>query len=538
VIRLRIFAVLAAILAISIVRAAAQQSLETTAPPADSAAVGNKVILVMPFQNTSKAPGLEWIGEAFSEVLGQQIQSPSTFVISREDRLHAFDRVGIPASAQLSRATLLRIAQQMDVDYVVLGSYTYDGNVFSTKAQVLDMRRLHLLPSVAEAGSLLQVIDIQAATSWDVMCQIQPGLVATKQDFVAETKDIRLDALENYVRGIVASDNAEKIRRLKEAVRLNPNYSVAMLQLGRTYFEQRDYQSSMNWFSKVPLADKHAAEANFFLGLSAFYGGNIERAADAFRFVAARLPLTEVYNNLGVVEARRGKSASVEYLERAVQADPSDPDYHFNLALSLARVKDIAAAVRQLKETLTLRPADTEAKAYLGMISGNAASIGRVPIERIKRNYDEASFRQLAFAIENAEETQMAHSNPKKHAALHVDLGKQQLRQGFYEEARDNFRKALALDADNIEAHVGLASAQIALNDLSGARSELDLTLRSKPNPDAYVALGQLNLKENKLDAANEAVAQALRLEPANSAALQLKQQLAGKLSATLPQNQ
>jgi TolB-like protein len=172
VIRLRIFAVLAAILAISIVRAAAQQSLETTAPPADSAAVGNKVILVMPFQNTSKAPGLEWIGEAFSEVLGQQIQSPSTFVISREDRLHAFDRVGIPASAQLSRATLLRIAQQMDVDYVVLGSYTYDGNVFSTKAQVLDMRRLHLLPSVAEAGSLLQVIDIQAATSWDVMCQI------------------------------------------------------------------------------------------------------------------------------------------------------------------------------------------------------------------------------------------------------------------------------------------------------------------------------------------------------------------------------
>jgi tetratricopeptide (TPR) repeat protein/TolB-like protein len=537
-IRLRIFAVLAPILAISVVCAGARQSPESPTAPADSAVVSNKVILVMPFQNTSKAPGLEWIGEAFSEVLGQQIQSPSTFVIDREDRLYAFDRVGIPATAQLSRATLLRIAQQMDVDYVVLGSYTYDGNIFSTKAQVLDMRRLHLLPIVTESGSLLQVVDIQAATCWDVMRQIKPGLVATKQDFITETKDIRLDALENYVRAIVASDSAEKIRRLKEAVRLNPSYSVAMLQLGRTYFEQRDYQSSMNWFSKVPLADKHAAEANFFLGLSAFYGGNIERAADAFRFVAARLPLTEVYNNLGVVEARRGKSASVEYLERAVQADPSDPDYHFNLALSLARVKDIAAAVRQLKETLTLRPADTEAKAYLGMISGNAASIGRVPIERIKRNYDEASFRQLAFAIENAEETQMAHSNPKKHAALHVDLGKQQLRQGFYEEARDNFRKALALDADNIEAHVGLASAQIALNDLSGARSELDLTLRSKPNPDAYVALGQLNLKENKLDAANEAVAQALRLEPANSAALQLKQQLAGKLSATLPQNQ
>jgi cytochrome c-type biogenesis protein CcmH/NrfG len=83
-----------------------------------------------------------------------------------------------------------------------------------------------------------------------------------------------------------------------------------------------------------------------------------------------------------------------------------------------------------------------------------------------------------------------------------------------------------------------LASAQIALNDLAGARSELDSTLRSQPTPEAYVTLGQLDLKENKIDAANEALAQALRLEPGNSAALELKQQLASKLNTTLPQNQ
>ena len=513
-------------------------SAEVPTAAADSDQVGKKVVLVLPFRNNSKAPGLEWIGEAFSEILGQRIQSESTFVISREDRLYAFDRVGIPITAQLSRATLLRIAEQMDVDYVVLGSYDYDGNVFAAKAQLLDMRRLHLSPSVTESGSLLQLIDIQAATAWDLKREIRSTLSATKLDFIAETKDIRLDALENYVRAVIAADNAEKLRRFKEAVRLNPNYSVAMLQLGKTYFEQRDYVSAMTWFSKIPASDKHATEANFFLGLSAYYAGNMERSAEAFRFVSARLPLTEVYNNLGVVEARRGKTTSVEYLERAVQADPTDADYHFNLALSLARVKDTAAAIRQLKEALALRPADTEAKAYLATISTGSTAPGRAPLERIKRNYEEASFRQLAFAIENAEEAQMAHSDPKKHAAMHVDQGKQQLRQGFYEEARDNFRKALLLDPENGEAHVGLASAQIALNDLNGARSELDSMLRSQPTPDVYVTLGELNLKENKLDAASEAVAQALHLEPGNSAALQLKHQLASKLNATAPQNQ
>ena len=220
-----------------------------------------------------------------------------------------------------------------------------------------------------------------------------------------------------------------------------------------------------------------------------------------------------------------------------MQADPTDEDYHFNLGVSLARARDSAGAIRQLKEALGLRPADEEAKAYIETISSATSSSGRTPLERIKRNYDEASFRQLAFAVESAEEAQMTHSDPKKHAAMHVDLGKEQLRQGFYEEARDNFRKALALDAENAEAHVGLATAQIALNDLAGARSELDAALRNQPSPDAYVTLGQLELKENKLNAANEAVAQALRLEPSNNAALQLKQQLATKLNATSQRN-
>ena len=512
------------------------QQPQAVASQKDALASANKVVLILPFHNDSKAPGLEWIGESFAEILGQRMQSESTFVISREDRMYAFDRVGVPGNAQLSRATLLLIAQQMDVDYVVLGNYNYDGNVFSTKAQLLDMRRLHLSSAISESGPLLQLIDIEAAASWDLMRKIRPGLVATKEDFIAETKDIRLDALENYVRGTIATDKTEKIRRFKEAIRLNPNYTVAILQLGKAYFDQHDYATAMNWFSKMPLSDKHATEANFFLGLSAYYAGNFDRASEAFGFVAARLPLTEVYNNLGVVEARRRKSASVDYLQRAVLADPTDADYHFNLALSLARVKDKNAAIRQLKEALNIHPNDVEARNYLDALSSSIST--RAPLERIKTNYDEASFRQLAFAIESAEEAQMAHTDPKKHAAMHVDQGKQQLRQGFYEEARDNFREALSLDSSNTEAHIGLASAQIALNDLAGARTELDSTLRSQPTPDAYVTLGQLNLRENKLEAANDAVAQALRLEPTNSAALQLKQQLESKLTAPSAQNQ
>ena len=86
-----------------------------------------------------------------------------------------------------------------------------------------------------------------------------------------------------------------------------------------------------------------AGEANFLLGMSEFYRGNYDKAYAAFNFLATRLPLTEVYNNLGVVEARRGRrAAAVEYFTKAVNADPNDPDYRFNLAVALYKSGDNA----------------------------------------------------------------------------------------------------------------------------------------------------------------------------------------------------
>jgi tetratricopeptide (TPR) repeat protein len=107
------------------------------------------------------------------------------------------------------------------------------------------------------------------------------------------------------------------------------------------------------------------------------------------------------------------------------------------------------------------------------------------------------------------------------------------LREGFLEQARESFRKAISLDPTSADAHLGLANSEIALNNLPAARSELDQVLRARPSAEAYVALGQLDLQQNRIDDANEDVAEALKLEPDNAAAIQLKQQLASKIGGT-----
>lgn len=500
-----------------------------------------QTLVVLPFENSSKAPGLEWIGESFPEILGQRLASGSSlYVASREVRRYALERLGIPGDARPSLATLIRLGEEMDADYLVVGRYTYDGQTFSSSAQLLDMRKLRLSPEMKESGPLPKLLELELALTWDVLRQLNPNQVVSRNAFVAAGPTVRLDALEKYIRGVMATDRGERLRNLRDAVRLNPTYTPALMQLAKTYYAAHDYGNAAQWFARVPLKEPRAREAQFFLGMSAYYTGDYARAAAAFEFVEARLPLTEVYNNLGVVAGRRGLKIAMDYFRRAVQADPSDPDYHFNLAVALYKSGDTAGAARELREMLALKP-DAEARAFQQVVAagpappaagkGGAQAGAKVPLERIKPNYEEASFRQLALEIEAVNEARMATSEPRTHAAFHVQHGREMLEQGLLVVAERDFREAIVLDPANAAAHAGLARFLEQTSDAAGARTEARTAVKLAPTVDAFLVLARLDLDDNKPEAARESVEQALRLEPANAAAQALKSAIAAKLA-------
>lgn len=495
-------------------------------------------MLVVPFENASGAPGLEWVGETFPEILGQRMASPQLYPVGRDDRNYAFDRMGIPQALRPSRATLYRLGEQMDVDYVVMGRYSFDGRTFTVSARLLQMNQLHLMPEVTESGPLPKLLDLESALAWDLLRQLTPDLLTSRNQFVAAAPSVRLDAFENYIRGLLATVRQEKIRYFRAALRVTPSYSAALLELGKAYYAGRDYQEAASWLARVPHTDPLAREASFYLGLALFYAGDYERAESAFSFVASRLPLIEVYNNLGVVSARRGRKDAVEYFQKAAGADPTDPDYRFNLGVALSRAGDNAGAIRELKETLRLRPADSEAKTLLTTLSGvpslaplRGSVEARLPLERIKRNYDEASFRQLALEIQNQNELRFAGSDPVRHADFHAQRGAELMEQGLLLEAEREFREAIVLDPGNAQAHAGLARFLEATRDYPNARIEARAALRLRPSVEAFLALARLDLRDNNPQAAQESVNRALALEPGNADAQALRRAVAAKLA-------
>jgi Tfp pilus assembly protein PilF len=517
----------------------AQQRTPTPSSLSAGEKTTSKLLVVIPFENVSSAPGLDWIGEAFAQLITDSISSPSLYTIGREDRSYAFDRLGIPLDAHLSRATLYRIAERMDVDYLIFGSYNYDGTNFTARGRLLNMRKLRLSQEAIETGSLPQLIDIQHALAWDMLHEIDPSQAISKQSFVASAERVRLDALENYIRGVIATDTVERVRRLKEALRINPDYALADYQLGKAYFDAHDYRPAVLWLAKVPKEDKHTLEAHFYLGLAAYYMGSLDRAEEAFDFVASRLPLTEVYNNLGVVQSRRGKKTAIKFFEKAIEADLRDADYHFNLGLALLKTGDTPGGLKQLKEALAIRPGDSEIKAAIESSTNSVSRSGgsspsRVPLERIKRNYDEASFRQLSLEIQRVDELRLAQLDSHTHALKHVERGRDLLRQGFKEDAQKEFREAVTLDPSIADAHLGLATVEEAENDLVGARSEASAALKLQATASAYLLLAQIDLKQNNPQSASENIRRALALEPANGQAKLLQESVATKLGETV----
>jgi tetratricopeptide (TPR) repeat protein len=504
-------------------------------------APGTKTVLILPFSNSTHQPGLEWISEAFPEILGQRLNTQSLFVIGREDRQYAFDRMGIPVNLHASRATLYRIAAQLDADFIILGGYSYDGQSFTARAQVLDMKALRLSPDQVESGPLTSLISIQTALAWDILRLMRPDFAESREVFLQRAPAVRLDAFENFIRGVVASGSPEKIRFLKSAIGIDAQYAQAILLLAKTYFAERDYEQASTWFAKLPTADPAFSEASFFLGLCQYHLGHFERASAAFKATAERVPLTEVLNNIGASATRRGQRDAADYFQKAVEADPSDADYHFNLAIALYRKGDVTGTQRQLRETLSRRPTDAEARQFQEAVSASVtASTPRtalsLPLPRIKRNYDESSYRQLAVELQNAIEMSVGKADPADRAELHIERGREFLANGAVGEAEKQFREALNLEIANPSAHAGLAHALLLENKFAQARYEAAAANRLRPSAEGYLVLARADLHDKDTGGAKENLQKALSLEPNSTDAKAVELEIQSSAADNAPQ--
>jgi tetratricopeptide (TPR) repeat protein len=365
---------------------------------------------VLPFLNrTANTANLDWIGESVAETVREAFGITGVMTLGRNETQEAYRRLSLRQGIPLTEASVMKIGETLDAESIVYGSFEFTppasgpvtaGSLHVT-ARVLDRRHMRASPEFTETGSLEDLATIEAHLAWRALTLIAPAMAPAESEFRSLRTPIRLDAEENYVRGLLAQTFEQKEKYFSAAARLDPHFAHAFYQLGQLHYQRREYRQAVTWLEKVGMADIHSHEANFLLGLARFQSGDYKGAQQTFQMIAAAVPLSEVYNNLGAAESRANlQQASIDDFRRALDGDSNDPLYRFNLGYALWKKGDFGAAADTFRALLELDPGDSTAPLLLARcVKKQGPRSSPDPrldnLERLKTNFEERAYMQL-----------------------------------------------------------------------------------------------------------------------------------------------
>lgn len=367
-------------------------------------------VAVLPLFNLdeSKSPNLDWIGESVAETIHEALSTGGLLVLQRDDREEVYRRLSLRAGVVLTKASVLKIGETLDAGQIVYGEMR--AAAAATPAidlksnlrlvvRIIDLKKLREGPEFTEEGPLENLSQMQTKVAWLVLHQLAPDSAPSEEAFVRDRVPVRVDAMENYVRGLMAASVDQKVKLFTQAARLDDHFSQPNFQLGRIAFAKKDYKTAGAWLAKVSKGDSHFLEAAFLRGICHYYQDDFDGAIDLFRMVAGEIPLNEVFNDLGAALSRKDDPAATENFNKALEGDQADPDYWFNVGYSLWKQGKFALAAANFRSVLDRSPTDQEATIMLGYClkseaprAGDPRSEGR---ERIKTTFEDSAFRQL-----------------------------------------------------------------------------------------------------------------------------------------------
>jgi tetratricopeptide (TPR) repeat protein len=538
---------------------------ESAAPPRASSAAGSQqgIYLVFPFENASASPRLDWLSEGLEELTIQRLSAAREQVYSHEGRVVELERSGLPRSSKLSRATMLHVAEDLDADFVIFGKFSANGTSLTIESQILKVNPARIQLALRETGTLDSLMDLHARLIWRMLSANDRNHAPSLAEFTKLQRPLRLDAFEHYIRGLLASEDDARLRELREAARLEPEWPEPDFALGEVYFARRDCDSALPWYARVPKTHDRYVESVFATAVCQLLLGHPDHAEELFtslqetlknnRVFGADLP--EILNDLAIARARQGKTAPAQIdFRRATDLDPGEDDYPFNLGLLALQTNDPGAAAGYFGEASEREPDNAEDRALLILslekagkkteadqeresanesfgpnglpaIHLDAKNETLARLSRIKTDLDVTELRaEITSPASAASEAASDASNDSSVSRLR--RARQELSAGHVDAAEKEFRAVLAADPKSAAAHHGLAEIDRRQGKTDDAVKELQASLEARDSAVVRTMLAKIYLEQKKPDLARGEVEKALKLAPNYTEAKQLLEHL------------
>ena len=511
-------------------------------------------VLILPFTASvdAKAPGgagsALWLGEATALLLGEGLGDRGLGALPRDERLTAFDRLHLPMTSALTRATMIRVGELIGATELVFGEVKL-GDRLSVRIRVIHLEPGRELPEIsgeAPLSDIFVLLDRLAA-------RLATSLGRPSAPASTPPAPLPLEAFESYVKGLVAATPQSQQRFLESAITKAPNDPRILTALWGVYTTLGLHERALATANAVRADSPLARKARFAVALSLI---ELKRLDGAFKELSAlhsAQPSAAISNALGVVQLRRspppGSTPATTYFQRAAQEARGNTDYLFNLGYAFAVAQNAASALQWLRETVRFDAADGDAHLVMSSVLAStgrnveaqrelelarllgtrletldAAPSAKIPagLERLPDDLD------LRTAPRADDVLAAAQQDQRDTAAFHLSRARELVAGGRDREATGELRRAVYLAPYEDEPHLLLGAILVRAGRMSDAIDEFTVAIWCRDSAAARIALGNALLDTGDRDGARKQADRAIALAPTSPEARELIKRIGG----------
>src|SRR5215831_5043542 len=388
----------------------------------------------------------------------------------------------------------------------LVGDYNYFQATEKYKAKHPDEGKAFLEAAIEEYSKA------DSAKPGQVMVSMQLArALAAKGDFpsaearynaiIAKDKTYQYAYTELYRIYLFQNKRAEAEQLLKTAFDNNPKQFGFLTLLAMHYYGLQRRDEMVGVLNQIKSHAKEYDQAYLTVGDFYLRMGDGDSAIREYREGIAKDAKKKATYQKRVIEVlmRQGKRNEAADLNAEIlKADPNDNDAKGLAATFLLDKGDIAKALAELQSVVTRAPDNPVSRYNLGR--AHAA-----------RGEWEQARQQFVKAIELRPDYVMAR----------LALAQLQVTRGEFDAALKTAEAILAIDRGNVNARLVESAALMGQKKFGDSRTMLDAMLKQYPgSPDVMFQLGVVNLAENKFKEAEDAFRRAYQLNPANSRGL------------------
>jgi tetratricopeptide (TPR) repeat protein len=329
-------------------------------------------------------------------------------------------------------------------------------------------------------------------------------------------------------------DQAEQSYR--QILNVQPQHPTALYQLGVLMQHKGDYSSAEKLFSSLLQVQSQDVKAWFSLGNLHQLQNQLPEAARAYQQALALpceslTLLSAIHHNLGYTLQQKNQwDAAIAHYQKAQELQPNSieakvilanahyargtlsPEKHhhyailnYELGMKRKQAGDLKVAIEYYHAALAMQPALAEAHYHLGLTLQKLGNLDAAIAHYQSAQALQPNSLEVAASLANALQRQkkLPLEKQAQYAALNYELGN---RASDLETAVEYYRASLALNPDQAEVHYALGATLQKLRNLDAALEHYQSAQTLQANYlEAELGIASVLYAQNKLSLADQA---------------------------------